>query len=459
MYDSSRRRDILTITNNARGAAHKTARLGVLSDANVSTLEKALMTGGIHETPSSLSQTDLVGIDRQALAAIFDAAHPQAKVHVLCVGLPDAPKGMVAVLRIVFPSDVSPASAAAAAGGGGGGGGGSGGLEGAGGAVEGQGNNNNNSSSSYIRALIRPVMEMVMSLGCAVVHVARHLTENHRQVTLAASKVNKAVKDQTVAAQQLDRARKMHKVVCREAMTLLDPPMVGPGGHAPRAVHPASLTPLAASQDSCAKLLVIARSLLLGEGQALLLRDPTTEPCSFQVIFSGSALNWAGVEQGSFGLAGSASQNSLAEACMHSHRTVAVDNGPADPRYNSLIDGSCAQGSPMLFVPVRGRGSAVVGCLVVARAKGASAFTSDDLAAAELVASHGALTLYWCQGLGSLHHVLTKNVLKMEELERAVTRLSSGVGGISGGGGGGGGGGGVGGGVGSTSRTTQRERR
>jgi hypothetical protein len=201
----------------------------------------------------------------------------------------------------------------------------------------------------------------------------------------------------------LSRCRRMHRVVCREACTLLDPPLVGPGGHAPRAVHPASLTPLAASQDSCTKLLSMARSLLRGEGQALLLRDPTTDPVTFQVIFSGNALTWNGVEQGSFGLAASAAHSSLAEAAMHSHKTVAVDDGPNDPRYN-----------------------AVVGCLIVARARGAAAFTQEDLAAAEMVASHAALALYWCQGLGSLHAVLTRNVAKMEELEKAVSAVQQG---------------------------------
>lgn len=390
IFDSSRRQEVLTIANN-RGI--KSARMGVLSDPNVCTLEKALLTGGIHEVTNSISQVDLIGIDKQILAAMFDNTSLQSRVHVLCVALPDAPPGILAVLRLVFPSD----------------------PVGSEGLME---------VSRSTRHLVRPVMEMVMSLGCAVVHISRHLAKNRAEVKGAVQTANRASKEKEIAQEQLSRARRMHRTVCREACTLLDPPLVGPGGHAPRAVHPASLTPIAASQDSCTKLLNISRSLLRGEGQALLLRDPTTDPITFQVIFSGNVLGWAGIEQGSFGLASRASQSSLAEACMHSHQTISVDDGPCDPRYSAVTDGGCPPGSPMLFVPLRGRGSAVIGCLIVARAKGASAFSSEDIAAAEIVGSHGALTLYWCQGLGSLHHVLSKNVTKMEELEKAVASLS-----------------------------------
>jgi hypothetical protein len=393
VFDSSRRREALVIPNS-RGP--KSARLGVLSDSNVCTVEKALLTGGVHETSNSLAQTDLVGIDRQAMALMFDGADPLSRVHVLCVALPDAPGDLVAVLRVVFPSDPSSSSSSGAAG------------------------------MYSPRHLVRPVMEMVMSLGCSVIHVSKQLERCRAEAKSACHQQQRASKDKEEALELLSRSRRMHRIVCREACTLLDPPLVGPGGHAPRAVHPASLTPLAASQDSCAKLLSMARSLLRGEGQALLLRDPTTDPVTFQVIFSGNALTWNGVEQGSFGLAASAAQSSLAEAAMHSHKTVAVDDGPNDPRYNALVDGACTALSPMLFVPVRGRGSAVVGCLIIARARGAAAFTLEDLGAAEMVASHAALALYWCQGLGSLHAVLTRNVTKMEELEKAVAAVQQG---------------------------------
>ena len=30
--------------------------------------------------------------------------------------------------------------------------------------------------------------------------------------------------------------------------------------------------------------------------------------------------------------------------------------------------------------------------------------------------SHGALSLYWCQGLSTCHHVLNKNVSRLQEL-------------------------------------------
>jgi hypothetical protein len=67
----------------------------------------------------------------------------------------------------------------------------------------------------------------------------------------------------------------------------------------------------------------------------------------------------------------------------------------------------------------------VVGALIIARNKGAAPFTADDVAAAEMVAAYGALSLYWCHGLASLHHQLNRNVNKMEHLEQAVQRLSN----------------------------------
>jgi hypothetical protein len=59
----------------------------------------------------------------------------------------------------------------------------------------------------------------------------------------------------------------------------------------------------------------------------------------------------------------------------------------------------------------------------VARGKDGDAFSGDDLAAGEIAVSHGALSLYWCQGLGALHHILNKNVSRLQELESAVVSL------------------------------------
>ena len=43
------------------------------------------------------------------------------------------------------------------------------------------------------------------------------------------------------------------------------------------------------------KILAMARTLLRGEGQALLLRDTTTDPVSYQVIYNGNVLSYVGL--------------------------------------------------------------------------------------------------------------------------------------------------------------------
>ena len=274
------------------------------------------------------------------------------------------------------------------------------------------------------RSLAKHVLEMTMSLGCAVIHICHHLSTQDQAVSKATRALEAAEERRDEVQEQLERSKRMHRVVCREACALLDPPLVGPGGAAPRAVHPASLTPLAASQDSCMKVLGMARTLLRGEGQALLLRDTTTEPVTFQVIYSGNAMSFPGIDQGSFGnLTPGGDEASLVGAAMHTHKPVITTDAIEDSRYNAKVDGSVSANTPMVFIPIRGRGSSVIGALIVARGKDGDAFSGDDLAAGEIAVSHGALSLYWCQGLGALHHILNKNVSRLQELESAVVSL------------------------------------
>lgn len=239
---------------------------------------------------------------------------------------------------------------------------------------------------------------------------------------------------------QLSRARKVHRMVCREASALLDPPFVSNNArdkhnrdeNTARVAHPASLTPLAASQDCCVKLLGMVRSLLRTEGQSLLLRDPGTEPVTYQVIYTGNSLHWAGIEQGTFGVVSSSAnfiaadgtlRTSLAETAIHTRKTVMTPNAPMDPRYYAYIDGICDLGTPMLMVPVRGRGGSVVGVLIAARGKDAAPFTAEDIVAAEICSALGALSLYWCQGMGTLHHQLVTSTNKVAKLERMLDRV------------------------------------
>ena len=171
------------------------------------------------------------------------------------------------------------------------------------------------------------------------------------------------------------------------------------------------------------KVLAMARTLLRGEGQALVLRDTTTDPVTYQVIYSGNAMSFTGIDQGAFGNISAGEEPSLAGAAMHTHKPVLVTDAADDPRYNAKVDGSVATYTPMIFIPIRGRGSSVIGALIVARGKEGEAFSGEDLAAGEIAVSHGALSLYWCQGLGALHHVLNKSVNRLQELESAVVNL------------------------------------
>ena len=302
------------------------------------------------------------------LSAIFDASDPHAKVTVACIALPDAPTGVNAVLRVVFPSAAVPSSITTAQ---------ATGIT----AVTTTASASSSSSASSTtavggdiqaredlvgaRSLAKHVLEMTMSLGCAVIHICHHLSTQDQSVVKATNALKVAEDDKENVQEQLERSKRMHRVVCREACALLDPPLVGPGGQAPRAVHPASLTPLAASQDSCMKVLAMARTLLRGEGQALVLRDTTTDPVTYQVIYSGNAMSFTGIDQGAFGNISAGEEPSLAGAAMHTHKPVLVTDAADDPRYNAKVDGSVATYTPMIFIPIRGRGSSVIGALLM----------------------------------------------------------------------------------------------
>ncbi len=113
----------------------------------------------------------------------------------------------------------------------------------------------------------------------------------------------------------------------------------------------------------------------------------------------------------------------MAQIAMQSHKVITVDDAYEDPRYSPTLDGQVAPCVPMVLVPIRGRGSAVIGVLIAVRGRNGAVFTPEDIVASEIAASHGGLSLYWCQGLGALHHVLNKNVSRLQELERTMLQL------------------------------------
>jgi hypothetical protein len=230
------------------------------------------------------------------------------------------------------------------------------------------------------------------------------------------------------------RVRKMCKVVCRESNVMLDPPLMSVDidvNHKSNNDlmnhhhHPALLTPLAASRDACMKVLQALRSLLRTEGQAMLLKDPETDPLTYQVIYSGNAIYWPGVEQSVFGIVSSSTSlsKSLVETVMNTRKTLQTSNAPIDQRYNSYIDGICVLGTPLLLTPLRGRGGSVVGVLMAAKSiEDNKEFLEEDVIAIELLSSFASLSLYWCHGLATLHVQLNKKNNKINQLEKIIKK-------------------------------------
>ena len=155
----------------------------------------------------------------------------------------------------------------------------------------------------------------------------------------------------------------------------------------------------------------------------------------YQVICTGSSLHWPGIESGCFGIVSApgnmdhlqpavqTTRLSMVESVMRTHKVITCKDVTKDSRYLPALDGVCAAGTPVLVAPVRGRGGAVVGVLMVARGQNASEFAPDDVAALEISSTFGALSLYWCQGLGALHNKLDRSANKMKQLEKSIATL------------------------------------
>jgi hypothetical protein len=285
------------------------------------------------------------------------------------------------------------------------------------------------------------VSELITSLGLPVSRLYHHRSEVLRLEVTALRDSKQAQESLKQSHNQVSRHKKLIKLVCRESCALMDPPTAefittpAEGSGSPITNHPASLSPLVALQDTSIKALALIRSLLSTEGQALLLRNPNSDPQSYQIIYTGNALSWPGIEPGMFGLVTGSVQKkvaavgeeseagSLVEAVMRSHKSLNISNVHVDPRYNPSIDGLCVQHTPMLMVPVRGRSGGVVGVLIAAREQNSTPFALEDVLACDLVAAFSSISLYWGQGLGYIHQKLAKSMAKMESLEHAVSSL------------------------------------
>jgi hypothetical protein len=244
----------------------------------------------------------------------------------------------------------------------------------------------------------------------------------------------------------LARWRRLYRIVARESGQLLDPPTVSltnslvlpfianeeealgndrvdPPG---RLAHPAYLSPVSATQDVCLKILSVCRTLLRTEGQAIFLADVDTSPMSFQVIATGDALTWSGVQIGTIGRVCPAPlSGSLVETAMQSHKHLILEDLSKDDRYLPQVDGACLPKTPCLIVPLRGRSGIVIGALLAARGPEGTHMTTEDVAVAEMMVSMASLSLYWCRGLGAVHVQVEKALDRVITLEKEVeTRMN-----------------------------------
>jgi hypothetical protein len=292
-------------------------------------------------------------------------------------------------------------------------------------------------------SLLRTVMQVVAVVMNLSVCLSKERNEFTELEALSAATSSKNSAENALAKQQLQRMQRLYKVVCREASILLDSPVVNVSSGVSLGtssvassmcfpLHPASLPPALASQDIALKILSMIRTLLRSEGQAVLLKDVSTDPPSYQVINSGSALSWPGIESGVFGVVGSPGEHrkefdgSLVECVMRTHKPLVVDDPSHDSRYVPSLDGNCAAHTPLLLCPLRGRGGGVVGVLLAAKGAESGPFVAEDVSALEMTAAFGSLSLYWCQGLGALHNKLVRSANKMSQIESAVDSLRRG---------------------------------
>ena len=177
------------------------------------------------------------------------------------------------------------------------------------------------------------------------------------------------------------------------------------------------------------------RTLLRGEGQAVLLKDTSSgDETAYRVIYTGTAIRWTGVGQGEFGIINTTMESrqsaidtdtSILQATMSEHKTLNLPSIHVDPRYRPVVDGLCAPETPYLAVPLRGRTGCIIGIIVVVRGHKGTAFSAEDIHAAEMVGAFSSLSLYWCHGMVSLHDKVLVAQNQLNVLESTVQRSAT----------------------------------
>jgi len=416
-------RDLIVFTSQKRNGEEvllisdsTLKKLGGLFDLNtMSYLEKCFfntqsreMVAG--ENLSFLSPSDLLGVDTQWVtgASIVNqqskSSDLQYSIYCFCLKLSSHSPGFDAVIRLILQEDI----------------------------VKSSDHDMTTLIQDSEKQFLRSQMILAAEKYSIFSEVLLHSVESYRDLERnIANKESLHQQDQEVVENvksMFSRYRKLYKVVCRESSLLLDPPIIGSDNMPPRTSHPANILPISALQDSCLKLLTLVRTLLRTEGQALLLKDPTTSPPTYQLIYSGNALSWPSIEPNAFGIITSRESKegnlrlSLVETVVNTRKSLVIANGPLDEKYNSHIDGICSLGTPLLICPLRGRSGGIIGAMIAAKGRDSLPFSMEDIAAGELIVSMGALSIYWCQGMGSLHHQLHKTMDKLEKIEKSITQ-------------------------------------
>ncbi len=410
MYDGDRSRHgngqtILSIATQVQTNVMKSIMMAQAPQESV--VIKTFKSGDCHESVASKLTADVIGIDEQYLSSLVANAvtdGDDSSVSVSCLGITDENGDHLGMIRIVYLNE-STASATT--------------------------REHGSTDSTNARSLLRPVLNLVAQMTGNIIS---YINKRSVLVALAESRMvtiddnnNKLIQIGAL----LDRARRVHTIVARECNSLLDPAILesnlslGLSATPYRSIHPASLSPLVALQDTCMKLLNMTRTLLQSEGQAILLQDTSSTPTSYQVICTGNAITWSGVQPGIFGLVSSTTDTtSLTEVCMATQKTILVADALADLRYGSSLDGACVAGTPLLVVPLRGNGGIVMGVILIARGCTSPVYTTEDVIAAEMISSLGSIALYWAHGIKPIHSQLNQNSLQIEQLEKAVKTLS-----------------------------------
>jgi hypothetical protein len=419
-----------------------------------------------------LHSLDLIGLTTQQLhllstpsSSSFSAPSSTKRnifTKIMAIPLPTNIKNLVSVIRIIFSEEnededeEEDTGTGAGAGVGTGAGGGTG--TGAGGGTR-AGTGAGAGGGTGLEMTIKVMTELFCSLGKYFVRTLSITSSvlSHQQ-TLFVEKLELEQKLQTIQNQFL-RYRKLYRVICHEVSPLFDPPATEvlpsliPNQRGSSLSlspsHPASLSPHVALHDICLKTLSILRVLCRSEGQAILLKTPDTGAAMagtgagtmtgngmmFQLLYTGNGITWPAIEPGTFGsfsFSSNSSDPSLLSSVLQAQKSIIVKDITLEKSYNPSVDGRFSPGASLLLTPLRGRGNAVIGAIILKKTLGGSGsgngsnntlFSPEDIIATELIATFSSLGFYWGTGLSSIHHKLLQTISKMEELESSVKIL------------------------------------